>query len=89
MCVCVCVRVCVCVCWRDAPFTPETACQTLTEQKKEQTHSSVKGDNRGIAPEQEVTDSILTSHLAASLTFWSCSNSCYLSNQHLFFFFFS
>lgn len=50
------------MCWRDAPFTPETTCQTWTEQKG--TNSSVKGDNRGIAPEQDVTDSILTSHPA-------------------------
>lgn len=62
--------VCLCVCWRDAPFTPETACQTSTEQKG--TNGNLKkkrkrgGDNRGITPEQDVTDSILTSRPATS-----------------------
>ena len=66
MCVCVCVCVCVSVCWKDVPLIPEPACQTLIEQKGTNKQQCKGGDNRGIAPEQDLTDSILTSHPAAS-----------------------
>lgn len=60
----------VCV-GRDVPFTPETACQTLTAQK-EQTNSSVKVVEEVcvcVSPVQDERDSILTLLPAVQLHF--------------------
>lgn len=59
------------MCWRDAPFTPETACQTLTEQKGTNKQQCKGGDNRGIAPEagRDGFNPNITS--CGEFTFWS------------------
>lgn len=63
---CVCLE--VCVLGGQLLSLQTRTCQTWTEQKKEQTNSGVMEDvwgGGGIAPEWDMTDSILTSRLAA------------------------
>lgn len=72
------------MCWRDAPFTPETACQTLTEQKGTNNRSVKGGDNRGDNHSRAGRDGFNPNITSCSELHFGLDNSCSLSNQHFF-----